>query len=83
MKCPRCQQENRFRAKFCLECSTPLLLRCSNCGTQLLAAAKFCLKCDARQRAWVAAASRRARGRYAEASPRTHHQLKGRAWGRA
>jgi hypothetical protein len=24
MKCPRCQQENPSRAKFCLECGTPL-----------------------------------------------------------
>ena len=33
MKCPRCQQENPPQAKFCLECATPLALRCANCGT--------------------------------------------------
>ncbi len=45
MKCPRCQQENPPRAKFCLECATPLALRCASCGTQLPAGAKFCLEC--------------------------------------
>jgi hypothetical protein len=45
MKCPRCQQENPSQAKFCLECATPLALRCSNGGTQLPAAAKFCFEC--------------------------------------
>ncbi|HEU4371765.1 MAG TPA: adenylate/guanylate cyclase domain-containing protein [Methylomirabilota bacterium] len=45
MKCPRCQQENPPRAKFCLECATPLALRCANCGTQLPAGAKFCFEC--------------------------------------
>jgi cytochrome P450 len=38
MKCPRCQQENQFQARFCRECVTPLALGCSNCGTQLPAA---------------------------------------------
>jgi class 3 adenylate cyclase/tetratricopeptide (TPR) repeat protein len=45
MKCPRCQQGNPPQAKFCLECATPLALRCAHCGTQLLAAAKFCFEC--------------------------------------
>jgi class 3 adenylate cyclase len=45
MKCPRCQQENPPRAKFCLECATPLALECANCGTQLPAGAKFCFEC--------------------------------------
>src|SRR5262245_3202610 len=45
MKCPRCQQDNPPRAKFCLECAAPLTLRCANCGTQLPAGAKFCFEC--------------------------------------
>src|SRR5215467_4220419 len=47
MKCPRCQQENPPKAKFCLECATPLALRCSSCGTELPAGAKFCFECAA------------------------------------
>src|SRR5262245_53715423 len=45
MKCPRCQQENPPPAKFCLECATPLALRCASSGTQLSAGAKFCFEC--------------------------------------
>ena len=45
MNCPRCQQENPPRAKFCVECAAPLALRCSNCGTQLPSGAKFCFEC--------------------------------------
>src|SRR5215475_15741006 len=45
MKCPRCQQENPPRAKFCLECAAPLALQCGNCGTQLPSGAKFCFEC--------------------------------------
>jgi hypothetical protein len=33
------------QAKFCLECVTPLALRCAQCGTQLPAEAKFCFEC--------------------------------------
>jgi Double zinc ribbon len=45
MKCPRCQQDNPPRAKFCLECAAPLALRCASCGTQLPSGAKFCFEC--------------------------------------
>src|SRR5262249_49422903 len=45
MKGPRCQQENPPQAKFCLECATPLALRCASCGTELPAGAKFCFEC--------------------------------------
>src|SRR5437899_1997053 len=45
MKCPRCQHENRFGAKFCEECAAPLARTCSNCGSQLSAIAKFCPEC--------------------------------------
>ena len=45
MHCPQCQHENPDRAKFCLECGTPLARRCRQCGTDLPATAKFCLEC--------------------------------------
>jgi len=45
VKCPRCQRENPPRAKFCVECATPLLRACASCGTQLPAGAKFCPEC--------------------------------------
>src|SRR5215467_14633153 len=45
MKCPRCQHENRFGAKFCEECATPLARTCPNCASQLSATAKFCPEC--------------------------------------
>ena len=45
MNCPRCQHENRFGAKFCEECATPLARSCSSCGKQLSATARFCPEC--------------------------------------
>ena len=45
MKCPRCQHENQSGAKFCQECSAPLVHICSKCGEQLPKAAKFCPQC--------------------------------------
>src|SRR5512139_3192661 len=42
-----CGHTNPERAKFCLECGTPLAGRCASCGTELPAAAKFCLECGA------------------------------------
>ena len=45
MNCPRCRQENPPHAKFCLECATPLAVRCASCGTALLSEAKFCFEC--------------------------------------
>jgi uncharacterized membrane protein YvbJ len=47
MNCTACGNENPERAKFCLECGTPLAARCANCGTELPAGAKFCLECGA------------------------------------
>jgi Double zinc ribbon len=32
MRCPRCDEENPPRAKFCLECGAPLARTCANCG---------------------------------------------------
>jgi class 3 adenylate cyclase/tetratricopeptide (TPR) repeat protein len=47
MQCPRCRQDNPPRAKFCLECATPLAHRCASCGTPLPAEARFCFECAA------------------------------------
>ena len=45
MKCPKCQQENPPRAKFCMECAAPLAQICAGCGIALPAAARFCPQC--------------------------------------
>jgi ribosomal protein L40E len=45
VKCPRCQHENPPRAKFCVECATPLLRTCAGCGAQQPPGAKFCPEC--------------------------------------
>jgi hypothetical protein len=45
MKCSRCQHENPPQAKFCLECATPLVLRCASCGTPL-DATWYCPACQ-------------------------------------
>src|SRR5262245_47179332 len=45
MKCLRCQHENAFGSKFCLECGAPLGLKCQACGVLLPAGAKFCNEC--------------------------------------
>ena len=45
MNCPKCQQENPPRAKFCVECATPLAPTCAGCGSGLPPAARFCPQC--------------------------------------
>src|SRR5437868_4083699 len=45
MNCPRCGEENPPRAKFCLECATPLAATCTECGAELPPRAKFCVEC--------------------------------------
>ena len=45
MTCSRCRHENPPRAKFCIECASPLQHACGRCGTALPAAAKFCPEC--------------------------------------
>ena len=47
MDCASCGHDNPERARFCLECGKPFLLRCSSCATELPAGAKFCLECGA------------------------------------
>jgi hypothetical protein len=45
MKCPRCQQENRPRRKFCSECGASLALSCPSCGFSKELGEKFCGGC--------------------------------------
>ena len=45
MKCPKCQHVNRVDAKFCAECSAPLVRTCANCSLPLPPLAKFCPEC--------------------------------------
>ena len=45
MKCTRCGHANPERARFCLECGTPVTHGCTSCGTELPSGAKFCLEC--------------------------------------
>src|SRR5215468_9820564 len=42
--CANCGEDNPDRAKFCLNCGSPLGL-CPNCGEQNPEKAKFCLNC--------------------------------------
>ncbi len=35
MKCSTCGHTNPERVKFCLECGTPVAVRCASCGTEL------------------------------------------------
>ncbi len=45
MNCAHCGHTNPDRARFCLECGTPMTPRCTSCGTELPSGAKFCLEC--------------------------------------
>ncbi len=45
MKCTHCGHSNPERARFCLECGTPVTLACTSCGAVLPSGAKFCLEC--------------------------------------
>src|SRR6059036_1062283 len=47
MKCPRCQAENRERARFCRECGATFGAVCSSCGAKVEAGSKFCDDCGA------------------------------------
>jgi class 3 adenylate cyclase len=46
MKCPKCQHENTFEARFCQECAAPLARACANCGSQVWSTARFCPQCS-------------------------------------
>ena len=45
MRCPHCDADTPDRAKFCIECGTPLRPRCPQCGADALPRAKFCAEC--------------------------------------
>ena len=60
MRCAGCGHANPERAKFCLECGTPLAARCAGCGSELPPAAKFCGECGARAGDGAAAPGRAA-----------------------
>jgi class 3 adenylate cyclase/tetratricopeptide (TPR) repeat protein len=45
MKCPKCQFDNRERAKFCGECGHKFEIICPSCGTNNPAGNKFCDEC--------------------------------------
>ncbi len=45
MNCPKCQVENRDRAKFCKDCGTNLETPCSECGTVYELGSNFCDEC--------------------------------------
>ena len=48
MKCSKCRHDNPDKAKFCLECGSPMSVTCGNCGEELPPGAKFCLECGTR-----------------------------------
>jgi serine/threonine-protein kinase len=45
--CPNCHTENRDTARFCTQCSAPLVAKitCPFCGTDCSAQARFCMNC--------------------------------------
>ena len=45
MKCPKCQHENRERAKFCKKCGNKLELICLSCGHPYQVDSIFCDEC--------------------------------------
>jgi class 3 adenylate cyclase/ribosomal protein L40E len=45
MKCPKCQADNKEKAKFCRKCGTKFLLICSKCGAENLPGDNFCDQC--------------------------------------
>jgi class 3 adenylate cyclase/tetratricopeptide (TPR) repeat protein/ribosomal protein L40E len=45
MRCSKCGAENPDRAKFCVECGSPLARRCPSCNAANPPTAKFCLEC--------------------------------------
>jgi class 3 adenylate cyclase len=45
MRCSRCNADTPNRAKFCMECGTPLRPRGAQCGADVLPRAKLCSEC--------------------------------------
>ncbi len=42
--CPSCGKKTK-KGKFCIECGSPLIMRCSKCGAEMALNAKFCPEC--------------------------------------
>ncbi len=51
MRCTNCKFDNPSKAKFCIECGSPIEFRCPNCSHITSANGKFCMECgfDLRQ----------------------------------
>ena len=45
MECSKCGFKNPDKAKFCIECGTPIEFLCPNCGSETSASGKFCMEC--------------------------------------
>jgi predicted amidophosphoribosyltransferase len=45
MRCPRCQQDNPPRARFCMKCGANLARSCGQCHTELPGEAVYCFAC--------------------------------------
>ena len=45
MKCTKCQFENLDKAKFCIECGSPVEFHCPRCGAITPINGKFCMEC--------------------------------------
>jgi class 3 adenylate cyclase/tetratricopeptide (TPR) repeat protein len=45
VRCPRCQFENREKARFCKECGHKLEFTCPNCGKLVSPDSRFCDEC--------------------------------------
>ncbi|HTU01657.1 MAG TPA: adenylate/guanylate cyclase domain-containing protein, partial [Candidatus Sulfotelmatobacter sp.] len=48
MKCPRCQEDNPAKAKFCSGCGVRLDLACPGCGQSNPPGSRFCNECGRR-----------------------------------
>ena len=55
MKCPKCQFDNKEKAKFCKKCGTKLELSCPSCGHPYEEDSLFCEQCGQRLEEVVAA----------------------------
>ena len=50
MVCGNCSSQNPDGARFCMNCGSPLQLRCPSCGEAVPPEARFCMNCGAQVR---------------------------------